>query len=70
MLEHSLGSAYALACGPALGDSLAVIAIASGMGPVLPGERVRSGTGPMTCTGGWPGSPIAGLAEDPRDDHG
>ncbi len=79
VLEHSPGSAYALAYGPALGDPLAVIVIASGMGPVLPGERVRSGTGPMTCTGGWPavrpvgcwpGSPIVGLAEDARDDHG
>jgi pimeloyl-ACP methyl ester carboxylesterase len=43
VLAHSLGSAYALACGPALGDRLAVIVIASGMGPLQPGERFRSG---------------------------
>jgi pimeloyl-ACP methyl ester carboxylesterase len=41
---HSLGSAYALACGPALGDRLAVIVIASGMGPVPPGQRFHSGS--------------------------
>jgi pimeloyl-ACP methyl ester carboxylesterase len=41
VLAHSLGSAYALACGPALGDRLAVIVIASGMGPLQPGERFR-----------------------------
>jgi len=39
VLAHSLGSAFALACGPALGDRLAVIVIASGMGPLQPGER-------------------------------
>jgi pimeloyl-ACP methyl ester carboxylesterase len=44
VLAHSLGSAYALACGPALGDRVAVIVIASGMGPLQPGERFRSGT--------------------------
>jgi pimeloyl-ACP methyl ester carboxylesterase len=43
VLAHSLGSAYALACGPALGDRLAVIVIASGMGPLRPGERFHSG---------------------------
>ena len=43
VMAHSLGSAYALACGPALGDRLAVIVIASGMGPPRPGERFRSG---------------------------
>ena len=43
VLAHSLGSAYALACAPALGDRLAVIVIASGMGPTQPGERFRSG---------------------------
>jgi pimeloyl-ACP methyl ester carboxylesterase len=43
VLAHSLGSAYALACAPALGDRLAVIVIASGMGPLRPGERFRSG---------------------------
>jgi pimeloyl-ACP methyl ester carboxylesterase len=43
VLAHSLGSAYALACGPALGDRLAVIVLASGMGPLQPGERFRSG---------------------------
>jgi hypothetical protein len=41
--SHSLGSAYALGCRPALGDRLAVIVIASGMGPLRPGERFRSG---------------------------
>src|SRR5215472_7433705 len=44
VLAHSLGSAYALACGPALGDRLAVIVIASGMGPLQPGERFHSGS--------------------------
>ena len=44
VLAHSLGSAFALACGPALRDRLAVIVIASGMGPLQPGERFRSGT--------------------------
>jgi pimeloyl-ACP methyl ester carboxylesterase len=43
VLAHSLGSAYALACGPALGDRLAVIVLASGMGPLQRGERFRSG---------------------------
>ena len=43
VLAHSLGSAYALACGPALGDRLAVIVIASGMGPLRPGERFHPG---------------------------
>src|SRR5215468_12508497 len=43
VLAHSLGSAFALACGPALGDRLAVIVIASGMGPLRPGERFHSG---------------------------
>ena len=43
VLAHSLGSAYALACGPALGVRLAVIVIASGMGPLRPRERFRSG---------------------------
>jgi pimeloyl-ACP methyl ester carboxylesterase len=43
VLAHSLGSAYALACGSVLGDRLAVIVIASGMGPLQPGERFRSG---------------------------
>jgi pimeloyl-ACP methyl ester carboxylesterase len=43
VLAHPLGSAYALACAPALGDRLAVIVIASGMGPLAPGERFRSG---------------------------
>jgi pimeloyl-ACP methyl ester carboxylesterase len=42
VLSHSLGAAFALACGPALGDRLAVIVIASGMGPLPPGERFRS----------------------------
>ena len=42
VMAHSLGSAYALACGPALGDRLAVIVIASGMGPLRPGERFHS----------------------------
>jgi pimeloyl-ACP methyl ester carboxylesterase len=40
-LAHSLGSAYALACGPALVDRLAIIVIASGMGPLQPGQRFR-----------------------------
>jgi pimeloyl-ACP methyl ester carboxylesterase len=44
VLAHSLGSAFALACGPALGDRLAVIAIASGMGPLQPGERFHTGS--------------------------
>jgi pimeloyl-ACP methyl ester carboxylesterase len=44
VLAHSLGSAFALACGPALPDRLAVIVIASGMGPLPPGERFRSGS--------------------------
>ena len=44
VLAHSLGSAFALACGPALGDRLAVIVIASGMGPLQPGERFHSGS--------------------------
>jgi pimeloyl-ACP methyl ester carboxylesterase len=43
VLARSLGSAYALAGGPALGDRLAVIVIASGVGPLRPGERFRSG---------------------------
>ena len=43
VLAHSLGSAYALACGHALGDRLPVIVIASGMGPLRPRERFRSG---------------------------
>jgi pimeloyl-ACP methyl ester carboxylesterase len=43
VMAHSLGSAYALACGRVLGDRLAVIVIASGMGPLQPGERFRSG---------------------------
>lgn len=43
VLAHSLGSAYALACGVALEDRLAVIVIASGMGPLQPGERFHSG---------------------------
>ena len=43
VMAHSLGSAYALACGRVLGDRLAVIMIASGMGPLQPGERFRSG---------------------------
>ena len=42
VLAHSLGSAFALACGPALGDRLAVIVIASGMGPLQPGERFHA----------------------------
>jgi pimeloyl-ACP methyl ester carboxylesterase len=44
VLAHSLGSAFALACGPALGDRLAVIVIASGMGPLQPGERFDTGS--------------------------
>jgi pimeloyl-ACP methyl ester carboxylesterase len=44
VLAHSLGSAFALACGHALGDRLAVIVIASGMGPLRPGERFRPGS--------------------------
>ena len=32
----------------------AAVVIASGMGPLRPGERFHSATGPMTCTGGWP----------------
>jgi pimeloyl-ACP methyl ester carboxylesterase len=44
VLAHSLGSAFALACGPALGDRLAVIVVASGMGPLRPGERFRPGS--------------------------
>jgi pimeloyl-ACP methyl ester carboxylesterase len=44
VLAHSLGSAFALACGPALGDRLAVIVIASGMGPLRPGERFHPGS--------------------------
>jgi pimeloyl-ACP methyl ester carboxylesterase len=44
VLAHSLGSAFALACGPALGERLAVIVIASGMGPLQPGERFRPGS--------------------------
>jgi len=44
VLAHSLGSAFALACGPALGDRLAVIVVASGMGPLPPGERFRTGS--------------------------
>jgi pimeloyl-ACP methyl ester carboxylesterase len=44
VLAHSLGSAFALACGPALGDRLAVIVIASGMGPLQPGERFHTGS--------------------------
>ena len=41
VMAHSLGSAYALACGRVRGDRLAVIVIASGMGPLQPGERFR-----------------------------
>lgn len=44
VLAHSLGSAFALACGPVLRDRLAVIVIASGMGPLQPGERFNSGS--------------------------
>ena len=44
VLGHSLGSAFALACGPALGGRLAVIVVASGMGPLRPGERFRPGS--------------------------
>jgi len=44
VLAHSLGAAFALACGPALGYRLEVIVIASGMGPLPPGERFRSGS--------------------------
>jgi pimeloyl-ACP methyl ester carboxylesterase len=44
VLAHSLGSAFALACGPTLADRLAVIVIASGMGPLQPGERFHSGS--------------------------
>jgi len=44
VLAHSLGSAFALACGAALGDRLAVIVIASGVGPLQPGERFRTGS--------------------------
>ena len=44
VLAHSLGSAFALACGPALGDRLAVIVIASGMGPLQPGQRFHPGS--------------------------
>jgi pimeloyl-ACP methyl ester carboxylesterase len=44
VLAHSLGSAFALACGPVLGDRLTVIVIASGMGPLRPGERFRPGS--------------------------
>jgi pimeloyl-ACP methyl ester carboxylesterase len=44
VLAHSLGSAFALACGAALGDRLAVIVIASGMGPLPPGGRFHSGS--------------------------
>jgi pimeloyl-ACP methyl ester carboxylesterase len=44
VLAHSLGSAYALACGSALADRLAVIAIASGMGPLKRGERFHPGS--------------------------
>jgi pimeloyl-ACP methyl ester carboxylesterase len=52
VLAHSLGSAYALACGPVLGDRLAVIVLASGSpcGVILsdlpragPGGRVFRG---------------------------
>lgn len=43
VLAHSLGSAYTLACGPALGERLAVIVIASGMGPLQPGQRFHPG---------------------------
>jgi pimeloyl-ACP methyl ester carboxylesterase len=43
VLAHSLGSAFALACGPTLGDRVAVIVIASGMGPLQPGERFHPG---------------------------
>ena len=44
VLAHSLGSAFALACAPVLGDRIAVIVIASGMGPLQPGERFHSGS--------------------------
>ena len=44
VLAHSLGSAFALACGPALHDRLAVIVIASGIGPLQPGEPFHSGS--------------------------
>ena len=44
VLAHSLGSAFALACAPALKDRLAIIVIASGMGPLRPGERFHSGS--------------------------
>jgi pimeloyl-ACP methyl ester carboxylesterase len=44
VLAHSLGSAFALACGPAPHDRLAVIVIASGMGPLQPGERFHPGS--------------------------
>ena len=44
VLAHSLGSAFALAGGPTLGDRLAVIVIASGRGPLQPGERFHPGS--------------------------
>jgi pimeloyl-ACP methyl ester carboxylesterase len=44
VLAHSLGSALALACGPALRDRLAVIVIASGMDPLQPGEPFHPGS--------------------------
>jgi hypothetical protein len=44
VLAHSLGSAFALAWGPAPHDRLAVIVIASGMGPLQPGEPFHSGS--------------------------
>ena len=44
VLAHSLGSAFALACAPTLGDRMTVIVIASGMGPLEPGERFHPGS--------------------------
>jgi pimeloyl-ACP methyl ester carboxylesterase len=54
VLAHSLGAAFVLACGPALGDRLAVIVIASGMGRCSPASGSTPAAGPTTCTGGWP----------------
>jgi pimeloyl-ACP methyl ester carboxylesterase len=43
VLAHSLGSAFALACGTLLSDRVTVIVILSGMGPMPPNQPFRTG---------------------------
>ena len=60
VLAHWLGSAFALACGPALADRLAVIVVASGMGLLQPGNGSTPAAAPKTRPGGWPAARPAG----------